>query len=86
MMPDFEDMIKNLSIKIWVAKDTFFPMKAETIMKMVITAEDMGEMAGEEEGEMTMDMETTVTYRNYNQPVSIVLPGEAQDAIEMPFL
>ena len=37
-----------------------------------------------EEGEITIDLTMSLLAYNYNQPVSIVLPPEAEEAIEVP--
>ncbi len=82
---DFEDyldeMVRSLSIKQWIAKDTYFPMKVEIEMNMEFNPEEMG--YPEEEGEVSVDMSMTMLIFNYNQPVSIELPPEAEDAIDI---
>lgn len=47
-----------------------------------LTPEAMG--SPEEEGVFTMDITMSLLAYNYNQPVSIVLPPEAEEAVEMP--
>jgi len=37
-----------------------------------------------DEGEMTIDLNMSWLVYDYNQPVSIVLPPGAEDAIEVP--
>jgi hypothetical protein len=54
--------------------------KAEIDMAMEFTPEDMG--FPEEEGIMTMDIAMSFLGYDYNQPVSIVLPPEAEEAVE----
>lgn len=83
-LEEFEEMVESFSVKEWVAKDTFFLMKDETQMTMVMGPEAMNLPLGEEEFEVTMDMEVSTEYWNYNQPVSIELPAEAEEAVEMP--
>ena len=73
-----DEVSYSSSVKQWVAKDTYFLMKVEIDMAIEFTAEAMGV----EEGEMTIDSAMTMLVYNYNQPVSIELPPEAEDAIE----
>ncbi len=68
----------SASLKQWVAKDTYFSMKAEIDMAIELTAEAMG--YPEEEGEMSITTAINTLAYNYNQPVSIELPPEAEEA------
>jgi len=77
-----QEMFRSFSIKQWVAKDTYFLTKAEINMAVELTPEAMG--FPEEEGVLTMDIAMDFLAYNYNQPVSIVLPPEAEEAVEMP--
>jgi hypothetical protein len=83
-MSDLGDMIKSYSVKEWVARDTLFPMKVETRMTMVMSPETLNLPPDEGEFEMTMDLQSSAVYRNHNSPVSIELPAEAEEAVEMP--
>ena len=85
-MPDvaeefLQQIFRSFSVKQWVAKDTYFLTKAEIDMAVELTPEDMG--FPEEEGIMTMDIAMDFLAYNYNQPVSIVLPPEAEEAVPM---
>ncbi len=89
MMPDIspellDEIFQDYSAKQWIAKDTYFIMKVEVEMAIEVTPEIMG--SPEEEGEASMDIFMTMLVYDYNQPVSIVLPPGAEDAIEMPML
>jgi hypothetical protein len=75
-----DEVFRNFSVKQWIAKDTYFLTKAEIDTAMELTPEAMG--FPEEEGEMTMDMAMTMLMYNHNQPVSIELPPEAEEAEE----
>jgi hypothetical protein len=75
-----QEIFKSFSVKQWVAKDTYFMMKAEMEMDVQLSAEDMG--YPEEEGEMRMGIAINWLAYNYNQPISIVLPPEAEEATE----
>jgi len=85
MLPDidvesFQDIFKDFSIKQWIAKDTYFLIKAEMNIAMELTPETLS--YPEEDGLMTMDIAMDLLAYNYNQPVSIVLPDGAEEAIE----
>lgn len=89
VIPDIaEDVIKevlrNFSMKQWIAKDSYFLTKAEIAMDMELNPDDL--VMPDEEGEMEMDVFMTMLAYNYNQPVSIVLPPEAEEAEEFPML
>ena len=77
-----QEMFHSFSMKQWVAKDTYFLRRAEIDMAVELTPEAMG-FPGEE-GVMTMDIVIDLLVYDYNQPVSIELPPEAEEAIEMP--
>jgi len=77
-----EEVFRSFSVKQWIAKDTYFLMKAEIDMAMETTPELMDYLG--EEGEMTIDLTMSLLAYNYNQPVSIELPPEAEEAIEVP--
>lgn len=76
------EMLSNYSVKQWVTKDTYFATKQEIDMTMELTPEAMDLPQGE--GSITMDITMVNVFYNHNQPVSIVLPPGAEDAIEMP--
>lgn len=78
-----EGIFRSFSVKQWVAKDTYFLIKAEIDMAVELTPEAMG--IPEEEGVVTMDIAMDFLAYNYNQPLSIQLPAEAESAMEVPF-
>ena len=77
-----QDIFQTFSVKQWIDKDTYFLTKAEIDMVMELTPEDMG--SPEEEGVMTMNIAMSFWGYDYNQPVSIELPPEAEEAVETP--
>jgi len=83
-IPDLEDMIKKVSVKQWIAKDTLFLTKVNIQITILVTSEAMG--MPEEEGEMRMSIVMDMSVYDYNKPVSIELPAEARTAIEVPSL
>ena len=77
-----KDTFRSFSVKQWIAKDTYFLMKTEEVMFLELTPEAIG-FPGEE-GIVNSDITISLLAYNYNQPVSIVLPPEAEGAIGPP--
>ena len=67
---DLEEMIKEFNFRVWIEKGTFYLTQSSISMVM--------EMFGQK-----MSMQETITLYDINQPVSIYLPYEAQDAVEL---
>ena len=80
MMENIDDMVKDISAKYWIAKDTYYITQGAVMFKMEITPEAMG--MPDEEGSVAMDITMDMKMFNYNKPVSIVLPPEAENAVE----
>jgi outer membrane lipoprotein-sorting protein len=81
--PDFSAEVLDMayssfSVKQWVAQDTYFLMKVEIDINLELTAEAMG--VPEEEGAVAIAVVMKMLDYNYNQPVSIELPPEAEEA------
>jgi len=81
---DIGEMIKEMSLEYWIAKDTKFPMKTEMQIKMVMSSEDLNIPETEEEFTMTVDQRTDMVFYDYNKPVTIELPKEAESAAGFP--
>ena len=81
---DIADLYKRLSVKEWIAKDSYLLMKVEIEMVLEMSASDLGATADDFD-KMTMDVKIVEIFYNYNQPVSIDLPEEALGAEEMPY-
>jgi hypothetical protein len=78
------DLFEEMSVKEWIAKDTYLVMKAEVYMTLEMSPEDVG--ATEEDFDtMTLDMSIGEKLYDYNQPVSIELPEEALNAQEVSY-
>ena len=77
-----QELFSSFSVKQWIAKDTYFLMKAELDVTMTSTPELMDYVG--EEGEMSVNITLTFKAYNYNEPVSIKLPPEAEEAVETP--
>jgi len=72
----------SISVKLWISKDTYFLTRVEFDIALDITPEDLGEP--EEEGRVIADMTMIFDIYEINQPVSIELPSEAENATEIP--
>ncbi len=86
-VPDMSKLVSNLSIKVWVAKDTSYVTKMEIVLDASIPSEVLGGTAGGE----GLDIRLTITMvaSDFNKSVAIELPAEAQNApeggFELPF-
>ncbi len=72
----------DLSAKEWIDRDTYLPRKTEMIMDIYIGPDEFIELglivlAGYE---FTLGMSINLAVESYNEPLSIILPPEAQDA------
>ncbi len=76
-----QKMFTSFSVKQWIAKDTYFPIKAEIDMVIDPASAAMGLQAEES---VPAGISMVLLFYNYNQPVSIELPPEAEEAIEVP--
>ena len=73
-------MFQSFSVKQWVAKDTLFLIKAEMKMDVDVSGEAVGDDSA---GDVRMQFEMNLLMSDYNQPVSIELPPEAENATEV---
>jgi len=72
----------DVSAKEWIDKDTYLPRKTEMIMDIHISPDDFMEsglivLAGYE---FTLGTNISLVVENYNEPLSLALPPEAQEA------
>ena len=80
---NLSDLLKEMSLKEWIAKDSYLFMKSENRIVMEILPGDVG--ATEEDFEkITMNTVSEIEFYDYNEAVSIELPAEALEAPEMP--
>jgi hypothetical protein len=79
---DLADLFEEMSVKEWIAVDSYRVLESEVYMRMQLKPEDVG-AAGEDFDEMVMDINMSMRMYDYDQPVSIVLPPEAANAMEM---
>jgi hypothetical protein len=75
------DVFKNIYFNVWIARDSGLMKKMEGSMVIDLNAEDYGAASGDFDN---MNMNTGMRLYDYNVPVTIELPEEAKDAVEMP--
>lgn len=76
---DAAKIFKDYSLKMWVAKDSSLPVKADLNITMEILPQDVGADASET-GKVTINMSAQCEYYDYGEPVTIEIPQEALDA------
>lgn len=81
---DFEEIVQSTSMKMVIAKDTFYVMQVEMQMTIVMNQENMHLPLGEATFEVSGTSEYVSRAYDYNQPVSITLPAEAEGGVEVP--
>lgn len=72
-------MVRRPAMKVWLSEATALPVKAEMEASFHI---DPTIVAGAP-GELSLDIGITMLFYDYNQPVSIELPAEAREAMEL---
>jgi hypothetical protein len=77
-------LFKEMSVKEWIAKDTYLVMKSEVDMALEMRPEDVGATESDFE-KITIDMNMGLRFYDYNQPVSIELPEGALGAVEVSY-
>jgi hypothetical protein len=80
---DIPDVFKELDYTIWISRDSKLTKK---IIANVLIDVDAGQLGTTQSDfdEMTVNIDLEMLMYNYNETVSIVLPDEAQNAIEIP--
>jgi len=77
-VPDIASLITNLSIKVWVAKDTSYVTKIEIVLAANIPSEVLGGAAGGEG--LAVNLTVNMQSSGFNESVPIQLPAEAENA------
>jgi len=80
---DLGELYQELSVKEWLAKDSYLLQRAEIELVMEIRPGDVG-ATGDDFEKMTIDIEMTMRFYDYDQPFTVVLPPEALAAEEVP--
>lgn len=76
-----EELFRSYSVTQWIAQDTYQITRVNIDMNIVLTPESVG--FPDEEGTVNTTISIDLLMYDYNRPVSIVLPPEAEGAIEM---
>ncbi|MBN1161407.1 MAG: hypothetical protein JXA17_05630 [Dehalococcoidales bacterium] len=76
------DALKKLNYVCYITKDTSMLRRIVIEMEMKFTAEQAGASANDFDT-MTMIINMDMKMRDYNEPLSIDLPDEAQDAMDV---
>lgn len=80
-LDNMQDIFKDLAYTVWIAKDGNLIKK----MNIGMTTELKPAQVGVDESEfdtMTMKIDLEMTINDYNKSVSIILPEEAENAVE----
>lgn len=72
---DYEDVVKDMDMKVWISKDKFFPIKCIMQMGAVIQREIM-----EKPFKMIINVKTAYRYYDHNKSLTIKLPEQAKRA------
>lgn len=81
---DLGELYQELTVKEWLAKDSYLLQKTEVELVMEIRPSDVG-ATGDDFEKMTIDIEMTMRFYDYDQPFTVVLPPEALDAEEISY-
>jgi hypothetical protein len=80
---DVAELYQELSVKEWLAVDSYRLQRTEVEMTMEFGPGDV-EATSDDFEKMSIDIKMTMRFYAYDQPVTVVLPPEALDAEEMP--
>jgi hypothetical protein len=75
---DLAKTLQTFTVKEWIAKDGLLPAKAVVSIKLDTTSGAPSGTSG-----MAMEMNTSITFRDYGRPVVIQLPSAALNAREL---
>lgn len=81
-IPNLSDVFKNLEYTYYVTKNSRLPKKLVLNMQMEMTPLQLGEFNANYD-KMIMNISLDMTLSDFNEPSSITLPDEAQDATEV---
>ncbi|MDD5191209.1 MAG: hypothetical protein PHE50_09240 [Dehalococcoidales bacterium] len=79
---DLSKVIKTMSVKEWINKKNFYPMKADISATMGFVPADVQAEAADF-NTMTMTMTASATYKDYGETVVVDVPAEALSASEI---
>lgn len=79
-LEQISEIFNDYSVKVWIEKETYHIVFADIMMKIEATPEMMGEYG--EEGMISISCIMNMKAYDYNKPVEIILPAEAEEAEE----
>ena len=77
-------MFKNLSYTLWIARDSGLIKNMDVAMRLEMSPDQFASGKATDFQNLTMDVMMTMKMFDHNKPVSIVLPPEAKNALEIP--
>jgi len=80
---DLAELYQELTVKEWVAKDSYWLQRTEVEITMEFRPGDVG-AADDDFEKMSIDIGMTMRFYAYDQPFTVVLPPEALEAEEVP--
>lgn len=80
---DWGQVVKYNSAKVWIAKDKYLPTKFYWDISLEILPQELGKTTNYFD-KIAINITFQMKFYDYNQPVVIQLPPEAQNAIEQP--
>jgi len=78
---DFSKIIKNISLKEWIYKDSYYFAKTEITVVFDISGQNLG-ITTTSTDQISMNFNATINFSDYNQKLTITLPPEALTAKE----
>lgn len=79
---DVTKLIKQISIKEWVAKDNYVISRAEVSMMMTLNPSDMG-IPNQNGEQINFNITESLNFFDYSKPITVTLPSDAQNAQEV---
>ncbi len=80
---DLAELYEALTVKEWLAKDSYLLQRTEIEIVIEMSPGDVGATSNDFD-KMSVSVEMTMRFFDYNQPFTVVLPPEALEAEEMP--
>ncbi len=79
---DIAEMLEGFNIRQWIASDSYLPVRQQIEIQLNIS-EETGDAPAEALNRMVLDLDAVVNYSDYGKPVTIRLPSEALNALEV---
>ena len=77
-----DKIVNSISMKMWVAEDTYYTTRMQMTIDIELNAEDFGDIQVMESVKINASYD--ILLYDYNKPVTITLPPEAEEAVEVP--